>query len=78
LEEEFELDPMPKDKPVLGSDDLLLLLTHLWASAMRYEDIQLWIVQMSACIISLSASLWNTEALFSLAGWWTIAYALFV
>jgi hypothetical protein len=31
LEEEFELDPIPKDKPVLGSDDLLLLLTHLWA-----------------------------------------------
>ena len=22
---------MPKDKPVLGSDDVLLLLTHLWA-----------------------------------------------
>jgi hypothetical protein len=31
LEEEFELDPTPKDKPVLGSDDVLLLLTHLWA-----------------------------------------------
>jgi len=31
LEEEFKLDPMPKDKPVLGSDDLLLLLTYLWA-----------------------------------------------
>jgi hypothetical protein len=31
LEEEFELDPIPKDKPVLGSDDLLLLLTYLWA-----------------------------------------------
>jgi hypothetical protein len=31
LEEEFELDLTPKDKPVLGSDDVLLLLTHLWA-----------------------------------------------
>jgi hypothetical protein len=31
LEDEFELDPSPKDKPVLGSDDVLLLLTHLWA-----------------------------------------------
>jgi hypothetical protein len=31
LGEEFELDPTPKDKPVLGSDDVLLLLTHLWA-----------------------------------------------
>lgn len=31
LEIEFELDPSPKDKPVLGSDDVLLLLTHLWA-----------------------------------------------
>jgi hypothetical protein len=31
LEEEFDLDPAPKEKPVLGSDDVLLLLTHLWA-----------------------------------------------
>jgi hypothetical protein len=31
LKEEFELDPTPKDKPVLGSDDVLLLLTYLWA-----------------------------------------------
>lgn len=31
MEDEFELDPLPKDKPVLGSDDVLLLLTHLWA-----------------------------------------------
>ncbi|OBT39659.1 hypothetical protein VE00_10677 [Pseudogymnoascus sp. WSF 3629] len=31
LENDFELDPAPKEKPVLGSDDVLLLLTHLWA-----------------------------------------------
>jgi hypothetical protein len=31
LEIEFKLDPTPKEKPVLGSDDVLLLLTHLWA-----------------------------------------------
>ena len=29
LEDEFELDPSLKDRPVLGSDDILLLLTHL-------------------------------------------------
>lgn len=31
LENDFGLDPSPKEKPVLGSDDVLLLLTHLWA-----------------------------------------------
>ena len=31
MENDFGLDPSPKDKPVLGSDDVLLLLTHLWA-----------------------------------------------
>ncbi|TAQ84693.1 hypothetical protein B7494_g6981 [Chlorociboria aeruginascens] len=31
LTEEFDLDKMPKEKPVLGVDDLLLGLTHHWS-----------------------------------------------
>ncbi|KAM7210244.1 Protein of unknown function (DUF3435) domain containing protein [Rhypophila decipiens] len=31
LTAEFDLDKMPKDKPVLGVDDLLLGLTHHWS-----------------------------------------------
>lgn len=31
MEVEFGLDPSPKEKPALRSDDVLLLLIHLWA-----------------------------------------------